>query len=348
MRTKKIWIYLCVVVLLLVGGAGMYVVQQNRFAMVEQAVQIDSPAGQLTGTLVLPKESSAPGKLGLVLFIHGDGPINASHDDGYKPLWERLASLGYASLSLDKRGIGGSAGHWLDQSIDDRVQEAREAIAWARKQPGIDPHRIGVWGASQAGWVIPKLAGKEPLAFSILVSPAINWLRQGAYHTRQQMLKDGRSEAEIAAKEAANNKVRQLLAGKSSYEDYLAAVKEDDPMTRERWTFVSKNYLSDAEPDLRQFNSPVLLLLGEQDIHVDWQETERVYRKRIKPELLTVAVFPEAEHSMLSRKTADSSLRALMISLFAPRKITVPGYMNQIEDFLKMSYNGSPFPAGIP
>lgn len=241
MRNKKIWIYLCVAVLLLVGGAGIYVVQQNRFEMVEQAIQIESPEGKLTGTLVLPKESSATsGKLGLVLFIHGDGPINASHDDGYKPLWEQLASLGYASLSLDKRGIGGSAGNWLDQSIDDRVEEAREAIAWARKQPGIDPDRIGVWGASQAGWVIPKLAGKEPLAFSILVSPAVNWLRQGAYHTRQQMLQEGKSEAEIAAEEAANNEVRQLLARKASYEDYLAAVREDDPMTRERWTLSAR------------------------------------------------------------------------------------------------------------
>ncbi|WP_445321816.1 alpha/beta hydrolase family protein [Paenibacillus sp. FSL H8-0048] len=336
MRTREIWIYLCVAVLLLVGGAGVYIVQQNRFEMMEQAIRIASPEGELTGKLVLPKGSSvSSGKLGLVLFIHGDGPINASHDDGYKPLWERLASLGYASLSLDKRGIGGSAGHWLDQSIDDRVEEARAAIAWARKQPGIDPDRIGVWGASQAGWVIPKLADKEPLAFSILVSPAINWLRQGAYHTRQQMLKQGESEAEIAAEEAANNEVQQLLARKASYEDYLAAVKEDDPMTRERWTFVSKNYLSDAEQDLKQFRSPVLLLLGQQDIHVDWQETEQVYRKMILPGLLSVAVFPEAEHSMLSKKTADSSFRALMISLFAPRHITVPGYMNQIEDFLK-------------
>lgn len=103
MKNKKILIYLCVVVLLLISGAGMYIVQQNRFEMMEQAIQIASPEGELTGTLVLPKGSSvSSGKLGLVLFIHGDGPINASHDDGYKPLWERLAGLGYASLSLDK------------------------------------------------------------------------------------------------------------------------------------------------------------------------------------------------------------------------------------------------------
>ncbi|NQX46529.1 alpha/beta hydrolase [Paenibacillus tritici] len=329
---KKVW--LCVMIMILIiGGTGLYIVQQNRFDMVEQAIEIESPEGKLTGTLALPEDSS--GKLGLVLFIHGDGAINATYDDGYKPLWERLASLGYASLSLNKRGIGGSEGNWLEQSMEDRVEEAREAIAWARKHPRIDPDRIGVWGASQAGWVIPKLAGEEPLAFSILVSPAVNWLRQGAYHTRQQMLKEGRSEADIEAEIAANNEVRQLLSKKASYEDYLGAVRDGSPMTKERWTFVSKNFLSDAGQDLKQLHSPVLLMLGQEDIHVDWKETELVYRNTVKPELLTVALFPDAEHSMLSKKTADSGFRALMISLFFPRQITVPGYMDQIEQFLK-------------
>ncbi|MDQ0113219.1 hypothetical protein [Paenibacillus harenae] len=40
-------------------------------------------------------------------------------------------------------------------------------------------------------------------------------------------------------------------------------------------------------------------------------------------------------HSMLSKKIADSDLRALMISLFMPKQITVPGYMDQIEQFLE-------------
>ncbi|MNH88956.1 Alpha/beta hydrolase family protein [compost metagenome] len=331
MRKKKVLIYAMIFVLL-IAGTGIYILEQNRFEMVEQRVEIPSSAGTLTGTLVLPR--NAANKLGLVLFIHGDGAINATHDDGYKPLWERLANLGYASLSLNKRGIGGSEGNWLEQSMDDRVDEAREAIAWARKQPLIDPNRLGVWGASQAGWVIPKLAGKEQLAFSILVSPAINWMRQGAYHTREQMIKDGYSEKDIQAEEAYDYRVRQLLAKQAGYDEYLKMERASSVMSKDRWTFVSKNFLSDATNDLRHFNSPVLLLLGEEDIHVEWRETERVYRNNVKQELLTVAVFPDAEHSMLSKKTANSDLRAFMISLFAPRLITVPGYMDQIEQFL--------------
>ncbi|OKP79532.1 alpha/beta hydrolase [Paenibacillus sp. P3E] len=330
---KRIIGRLLLVIVLLCTGAVLYVFQQNSFDMREQSIEIDSPQGKLTGTLVLPKNAS--GKLGLVLFIHGDGPINASHGDGYKPLWERLAAQGYASLSLNKRGIDGSAGNWLDQSIDDRVEEARQALAWARTQPMIDPSRIGVWGASQAGWVIPKLAGKEPLAFSILVSPAINWLTQGEYNTRMQMAKDGYSGDEISAQIAYEQQIKELLAKNATYEEYVKAANQEDVMSRDRWTFVGKNFRADATDDLQHFNSPVLLLLGEEDVNVDWRETEEVYRREVSPSLLTVKVFPGAEHSMLTTRTADSRLRAVMISLFAPRQITVKGYMEQIADFLQ-------------
>lgn len=329
---KKLTISIMLILLLfcIAGGVIFY---KNSFSMVEQAVEIPSPEGKLTGTLVLPKNYSE--KLGLVLFIHGDGEIEASHHDGYKPLWERLASLGYASLSLNKRGINGSEGSWLNQSMDDRVQEAREAIAWAKTQSIIDEKRIGVWGASQAGWVIPKLAAKERLAFNIIVSPAINWLSQGKYLTRTQMEKDGFSETEIQGQEAYNQQVRKLLKKNAPYEEYVKFAQKNNVLPRERWTFISKNFSSDATNDLSNFTSPVLLLLGEEDIHVNVKETEMVYRKTVTPSLLTVVVFPNTEHSMLSTKTADSQFRAVLISLFAPRQITVEGYMDQIEQFLK-------------
>ncbi|HBS43486.1 MAG TPA: alpha/beta hydrolase [Paenibacillus sp.] len=329
---KKITISILIIVMLF-GGAGLYILKQHSFDMIEQAVQIQTPQGKMTGTFVLPKNYTD--KLGLVLFIHGDGPVDASLDEGYKPLWERLASAGYASLSLNKRGINGSEGNWLDQSIDDRVEEARQAIAWAKTQPMIDATKIGTWGASQAGWVIPKLAGKEPLAFSILVAPAINWSSQGEYNTRMQMQHDGYAEADIEQTVAKNMEVRKLLRENASYVEYLQLVGKKDAMSKERWAFVSKNFLSDATVDLRLFHSPVLLLLGDKDINVDSKETEQVYRGIVPPELLTVTVFHDTEHRMISTKTADSDFRALMISIFAPRQITVPGYLDEMETFLK-------------
>lgn len=337
MVRKVSWSF-AVVVILIAALAG-YVLNQHSYAMKERKVEIETAEGKLTGILVLPEERK--GRVGLMLFIHGDGPINASHDDGYRPLWERLAARGYASLSLDKRGIGGSEGDWLAQTMDDRVEEARQALAWARQQPEIDPDRIGVWGASQAGWVIPKLAGEERLAFSILVSPAINWLTQGQYHTRSHMARRGASEAEIEQRLREQARVVELLIEGASYETYVAKTPESEPMSRERWAFVEANYNSDATEDLGHFDAPVLLLLGEDDIHVDVRETEAVYRERVAQDQLTVELLPDTEHSMLRTSVADSWWRALAISLFAPRQITAAAYMERIDAFLKTLERGA-------
>ncbi len=339
---RKKWLLIPVGIIVLLVLAGGYILWQNTFHIQEQAIEINTPEGKLTGTLALPK--SYQGQLGLVLFIHGDGPVDASHNDGYKPLWEKLASAGYASLSLNKRGIGGSQGNWLDQSMEDRAEEASQAIEWARQQPMVDPGRIGVWGASQAGWVIPKLAAKEKLAFSILAGPAINWITQGEYDTRRHMEAAGESRSAIEAAIEQHRRVLPLLEQQASYEEYLAVETSAAPMSRERWGFVLRNVMADATADLRSFRSPVLLLLGEEDLNVDWQETEQVYRREISSELLKVRTFPNTEHSMLLTRTADSPFRAVFISLFAPRSITHPDYTSEIIRFLQSISPGSIMP----
>ena len=155
------------------------------------------------------------------------------------------------------------------------------------------------------------------------------------YNTRSQMQHDGYAEADIEKTVAKGREVRKLLRENASYDEYLKLVGEKDAMSKERWAFVGKNFLSDVTDDLRLFRSPVLLLLGDKDINVDSKETEQVYRRIVPPELLTVTVFPDTEHRMMNTKTADSEFRALMISLFAPRQITVPEYLNEMETFLK-------------
>jgi alpha-beta hydrolase superfamily lysophospholipase len=334
-KHKKIWISFLIIIVLC-AGTSLYIIAQQDYNMIERSVEIPTPQGKLTGILTLAKKDTGTEKLGLVVFIHGDGPLDATHSEGYKPLWERLASLGYASLSLDKRGIGGSEGNWLNQSIDDRVVEAQQAIAWAKKQPMIDGSRIGVWGASQAGWVIPRLAGKEHLAFSILVSPAINWLKQGEYNTRSQMAKVGHTQQEIEAQVDYDNQIKDILKRHGSYEEYTKHVRKDDePMSRERWSFVSKNFNSDATESLQNFKTPVLLLLGENDVNVDIQDTERTYRKEVHPGyLLHVKTFQHTEHSMLPTSIAGSEWKMGLRFLFAPRSITTEGYMDEIETFL--------------
>lgn len=140
---------LCLVALLLpVLGWVIYV---NDFRFVTEPVVVTAGGNRLTGTLVLPEH--APVKPGVVVFVHGDGPANASRDEGYYGIWETMAQQGYAVLSFDKPGVGGSGGNWLHQTMADRARETVDIIDWPRRDGRFDARCVGLWGTSQAGWV---------------------------------------------------------------------------------------------------------------------------------------------------------------------------------------------------
>ncbi|RUT48267.1 alpha/beta hydrolase [Paenibacillus anaericanus] len=332
-QLKKRSKYILAATIIFVASLGFLFIQQNTFKMIEQKIEIQTPNGVLKGTLALPTDYA--GEIGLVVFVHGDGEINDTYDGGYKPLWEKLASVGYASLSWSKPGIHGSEGNWLDQSMDDRAEEVIQAINWAKSLPMIDDTRIGLWGASQAGWVIPKVVKEErEIAFNILVSPAINWISQGKYNTSKSLEREGYTKEEIEEVEQYDNQVLDLLKSQSSYEDYLLMADKDRLISEERWSFIKKNYQSDATEELKYINSPVHLVLGGQDINVDVNNTELMYRQNVQSDLLSVFILPDADHSMLKKDIATSTWRTYLTAIFFPRKLSDDKYLSDLTQFV--------------
>ncbi|WP_029159443.1 alpha/beta hydrolase [Clostridium scatologenes] len=319
-----VFVILCIVIIL----------YQNTFHMTVNSVQIQTSKGILKGNLVLPENSKD--KVGLVVFIHGDGPADASYNDQYKPLWEKLAKQGYASLSWSKPGIGGSDGNWLLQSMDDRAQEANEVIEWAKKLPEINDRKIGLWGASQAGWVIPKIVKlNKNIAFNILVAPAINWIDQGKYNTLKELEREGATKDTIKIKEKEFDKELELLNRDASYKEYVDMVETKKSVSEDRWTFIKKNYKADATEDLRNFYSPVKLFLGGKDINVDSENTKEVYEKEVSSKLLNVTVIPTTDHFMLKASLVNSKVKTFFVGLFAPRQLADKKYYKEIQEFLK-------------
>ena len=263
----------CVVAV--VVPAGGWVLYANDFAIREQRVTIPAPAQPLDGVLALPKTGKGP--FGLVVFVHGDGPADASRDAFYRPIWESFAEAGYASLSWNKPGVGGAPGNWLNQSMADRAAETSAAIDWARTRADIDPHRVGIWGISQGGWVAPEVAVRKPdLQFMILVGPAINWMRQGEYNLRAELRARNAPQSELAAALVRRERKNQLLRNGATYHEYRMAGIDASPMSADRWGFVARNYRADVSATLPRLAVPVLLELGEGDRNVDVTETERV------------------------------------------------------------------------
>ncbi|MFJ9576203.1 alpha/beta hydrolase family protein [Streptomyces sp. NPDC101191] len=324
------------------AGLVSVVLWQHSYAMDEQRVSIRHGGHTLNGVLTIPKDGRK--RHGLVVYVHGDGPVNATHDDGYKPLWEANAKAGYASLSWDKPGVAGAPGNWLDQSMDDRAEETTAAIAWARARPDIDGDRIGLWGASQAGWVLPKVAAKTPVSFVIAVSPAINWLRQGRYNLLAELRADGASASRTSAVIAKSDSTRRLLERHATFEEYVKAMRGDlDGMTADRWRFISKNYTADATRDLRALRGiPVLLALAGHDINVDTADTERLYRAVLDTGgALTTKRYPDATHSFLKQSIEQSDLKVTLTALFSPRSLFADGFLEDQRRFLKDLGRGS-------
>jgi dienelactone hydrolase len=138
-------------------------------------------AVKLAGRLLVP-----PGKgpFPAVVIVPGSVPANRDTYD----LWALFfASRGFAVLTYDKRGIGQSTGTYVrdatDMNLHDLAADALAGVAWLRRQPEIDPARIGLSGGSQGGWVIELAASESPtVRFAALQSgPAMSVGRQLAY-----------------------------------------------------------------------------------------------------------------------------------------------------------------------
>ncbi|GIG61943.1 hypothetical protein Lfu02_63150 [Longispora fulva] len=321
---------IAVVVLVALGAVAVGVVAyRNTYDLREERVTI----GALDAVLAMPTTAGRP--VGLVVFVHGDGPVDATHDGFYRPMWESFARAGYASLSWNKPGVAGSAGDWLAQSMADRAAEVTAAIAWARARPDIDGRRIGLWGASQAGWVMPKVAADTPdLAFVIAMSPAVNWLQQGRYNLLAELSARNASPAEVRAAVDRSDRERRLLDAGASYADYRREPDADPDLTAARWTFIARNYRSDATADLTAAATvPTLLLLAGHDTNVDVADTEAGYRAALHT--LQVRHYPDATHGMVPKALEDSPVRLALTGLLAPRSVFTTGVLADQAQFLK-------------
>jgi len=74
-----------------------------------------------------------------------------------------FVSRGIAVLAYDKRGVGQSGGTYsgdlaTDATIATLAGDAAAAARFVAAQPGIDRSRVGFYGLSQGGWVIPQAA----------------------------------------------------------------------------------------------------------------------------------------------------------------------------------------------
>jgi uncharacterized protein len=110
-------------------------------------VEFDAEGVTLRGWFYEAEGSTAPGAA--VVMAHGFSAVKEMYLDSFA---EVFAAAGLHVLVFDNRGFGASDGE-PRQEIDPwaQVRDYRHAITYVSTLPGVDRHRIGIWGSSYSG-----------------------------------------------------------------------------------------------------------------------------------------------------------------------------------------------------
>jgi pimeloyl-ACP methyl ester carboxylesterase len=106
-----------------------------------------------------PGEGDAfAGPAGRPVVVMGHG-FGGTKDSGLEPFAERISAAGVDVLAFDYRGFGASEGTPRQTvSVAAQIGDFEAAIAAAKHLPGVDPHRIVLWGSSMSGGHVVRVA----------------------------------------------------------------------------------------------------------------------------------------------------------------------------------------------
>ena len=307
----------------------------------EQAITFTVGNVTLSGTLLRPTTSgvSQPG----IVLLHGSGPGTRQE---LRIFAERFTKLGFAALIFDKRGSGTSEGSWTEESLDDLADDALAATACLKAQPGIDSRRVGVWGISQAGWVIPHAAARAPDAFAFAVIVTGGGVRpveieehDYAAALDRASVKGDERRAALALVElyleylrTGENRVGLEAAIHATREkpwfkaiDISRAIPAES--ARSKWEWVA-DY--DPAPDIKRMSMPTLVVLGGKDRPELFTAMNERWRNNLAlggNTDSTVVEFLNAEHG-----AAVAGTHHVIYSGGPPTY--VPGYLDMVDAWL--------------
>jgi pimeloyl-ACP methyl ester carboxylesterase len=204
----------------------------RRLALRQREVRVGIDAA----TLTLPPGA---GPFPAVAMVHGSGERTRDEFD----VWTAYLALnGVAVLADDKRGVGESGGTFPgdagnDGTVDLLARDAQNEVRFLAALPQLDPTRVGLFGDSQAGWISPLAAARDP-AVRFVVSVVGPTTTVGETDDWGRLA--GESETPPSGSRAA----------------MLAQVRQDGPSG------------FDPVPSLRKLSIPALWMYGSDDRNV--------------------------------------------------------------------------------
>lgn len=233
-------------------------------------VTFESEGVELAGTIYSPKKPYSA-----MVIVHGSDQVPRM-----SKFAELLAKNDILVLTYDKRGVGESGGIYAGPEVGTNnisvenlnllAKDASSAVNLIHKKNGDLP--IGLIGASQAGWIIPIVATKNPLVeFMVLFSsPTITTLEQ----LRFQFYTNGRTD----------------FWENHTEEDAREHIKNDP----DKYQFEA----TDPKENLKNLSIPGLWIFGEKDIQIPVKmciEHLNVLKLENKP--FEYVLFPSLGHN---------------------------------------------------
>jgi dienelactone hydrolase len=231
--------------------------------------------------------------------------------------------------------------------------DAVKALSEARRLAGARLERIGYWGGSQGGWVVPLAANKAPVDFAIIayglavnvidedqesVALDLNFHHHSAEDTAKA-LEFASAGAHVVATHGTDgyarfDALRQKYKSEPWYKDvhgdylFMILPLDQKQIIETIKLFAATPFNYDPMPVLRASTTPQLWILGGNDLDAPSGETSRRIKSLIaEGKDYTLAVDPGAEHGMTLYELDAKGER--LSTRYAP------GYFQMMADFTK-------------
>jgi pimeloyl-ACP methyl ester carboxylesterase len=232
-----------------------------------------------------------------------------------------FASLGYAVLVWDKRGIGDTPGEYQEgRALAESARDVIAGVEYLRGRSEIDARKIGVYGVSQGGWIGPLAATMSPhIAFVIANSgPGVMVAESNIAQRANEWIEDGYTDADTAEIKPFLRETWRYYGTGEGYERAAAAraavrhlswfkklgFADSTPapaaLAAPRYDYYRRGRY-DPDSVLRKVRVPILGVFGEKDRHIPMPESARRFEASLKDArhaAYTVRVFKDAGHGI--------------------------------------------------
>ena len=302
--------------------------------LVEEDRLVASGDATLACSLIVPKTVAKGKKIPGVVFVTSTGPQDRD-DDGpgvtgiklalYKELAIALGAVGIGSLRCDDRGVGRSSGETEGSTLTSSTGDTAATLAALRKEPVVDPRRVGLVGHSEGAVIAPLVAGsdRQVKALVLLAAPA---------RPLDALL------LESASRRSGDPEAQKQLA---AYRDAMAAVRADKPLPETlppelrrviepQRAWLASHMKHDPKLAATKVKIPVFLAHGAQDPQVPEAEGTALRDAFTKSGNGRVVFksYPELGHYFAAGTSAESGARTLQVD---------PTFMGDVVTFLSKS-----------